>query len=171
MITRDLAKAGVVDSFLDGKEWRFRAGSAEAMAQIKIPVEVLPVYRPPRTISPADFERRAAKVLSEHFGIRLQPGRVAGVPKLFDLVSTDGRFVGDAKFYTLVQGERLPPAKFSVIAEHVWLLEKTGATERFLVFGNDRRVPNEWLRRYGKLASGITFYFIGQDETLDQLTG
>jgi hypothetical protein len=28
-------------------------------------------------------------------------------------VSEDGEIVGDAKFYTLVEGERLPPAKFS----------------------------------------------------------
>ncbi|MDP7290919.1 MAG: hypothetical protein QF497_01720, partial [Verrucomicrobiota bacterium] len=29
--------------------------------------------------------------------------------------------------------ERLPPAKFSIIAEHVWLLEKSGADRTFLV--------------------------------------
>jgi hypothetical protein len=49
--------------------------------------------------------------------------------------------VGDAKYYTLVGGKRLLPAKFSVIAEHVWLLEKTEALGTSLVFGNERRVP------------------------------
>ena len=82
------------------------------------------------------------------------------MPKLWDLVSEDGSIVGDAKYYDLVRGVADPPAKFSVIAEHVWLLEKTGAQRKFLVFGNDRRVPEEWLRRYGHLASAVEFFFI-----------
>ena len=58
---------------------------------------------------------------------------------------------------------------FSPIAERVWLLEKTGAPSTFLVFGNDRQVPNLWLERYGNLRSSVTFYFLtdgGQVEVL-----
>jgi hypothetical protein len=62
-----------------------------------------------------------------------------------------GHVVGDAKYFTRVGGVGLPPAKFSIIAEHVWLLEKTGAPTTFLVFGNDRQVPIRWLERYGDL--------------------
>ena len=87
------------------------------------------------------------------------------------MVSPDGSIVGDAKYFTLVRGQRLPPAKFSVIAEHVWLLERTGAPTTFLVFGNDRQVPELWLRRYGDLASGIAFYFLTDDGELEQLIG
>ena len=86
------------------------------------------------------------------------------------MVSADCDIVGDAKYLTLVRGQRLPPAKFSVIAEHVWLLEKTGAPMTFLVFGNDRQVPELWLQRYGKLASGVSFYFLSDDGTLEALT-
>lgn len=64
----------------------------------------------------------------------------------------------------------MPPAKFSIIAEHVWLLEKTGASTMFLVFGNQRGVPVLWLERYGDLVSGITFYFLTDDGKLEQLT-
>jgi hypothetical protein len=35
----------------------------------------------------------------------------------------------------------LPAAKFSIVAEHIWLLEKSGASTKFLVFGNQREVP------------------------------
>jgi hypothetical protein len=42
---------------------------------------------------------------------------------------------------------------------------------RFLVFGNDRHVPVVWLERYGTLASGVEFYFLGDDDRLDQLSG
>ena len=64
------------------------------------------------------FELIAAKVMSEHFGVRLGPGKVAGTPKTFDLVSSDGSIVGDAKYYTMVRGVSPPPAKRSVIAEY-----------------------------------------------------
>ncbi|MCK5582489.1 MAG: hypothetical protein KAI33_01800, partial [Elusimicrobiales bacterium] len=75
----------------------------------------------------------------------------------------DGSIIGDAKYFTLVHGRSLPPAKFSVIAEHVWLLEKTKAKRKFLVFGNDKRVPEEWLKRYGNLVKNIVFYFIDDE--------
>jgi hypothetical protein len=63
----------------------------------------------------------------------------------------------------------VPPAKFSAIAEHVWLLEKTGAATAFLVFGNDRRVPEQWLERYGHLVVGVQFYFLSDEGELEEL--
>lgn len=87
------------------------------------------------------------------------------------MVSPDGNIVGDAKYYTLVRGKRLPPAKFSIIAEHVWLLEKTGAPTTFLVFGNERDVPMLWLERYGSLVSGVAFYFLTDNGGLEQIAG
>ena len=82
-----------------------------------------------------EFENFARRVMSEHFGTQLRKGRVSGIPKEFDMVSADCKIVGDAKYFTMVRGVFIPPAKFSVIAEHVWLLEKTTATHKFLVFG------------------------------------
>lgn len=105
-----------------------------------------------------------------HFGTPLAKGKVSGIHKIFNLVSEDESIVGDAKYFTLVRGRSLPPAKFSIIAEHVWLLEKTAASRKFLVFGNDRRVPEEWLRRYGPLAKAVEFYSLDpQSGRLDRL--
>ena len=92
-----------------------------------------------------------------------------GVRKQFDFVSPDRQVVGDAKYYTRVGGIGLPPAKFSIIAEHVWLLEKTRARTKFLVFGNDRKVPTLWLGRYGNLAIGVAFYFLSDEGLLELL--
>ncbi len=122
-------------------------------------------------LTPFEFEALAREVLSERFGTDLSTGKVAGIPKKFDFVSEDCRIVGDAKYFTLVRGERLPPAKFSVIAEYVWLLEKTDASYTFLVFGNDRRVPALWLEKYGRLIRSITFFFLGEDGQLELLVG
>jgi hypothetical protein len=90
-------------------------------------------------------------------------------PTQFDYVSADKQIVGDAKCYMLVGGERLPPAKFATIAEHVWMLEKTNAPEQFLVFGNNREVPLRWLERYGALARSVGFYFLSDEGHLEVL--
>ncbi len=107
--------------------------------------------------------------MSNHFGVRLGPRAVAGTPKKFDLVSPDGRVVGDAKYYSMVRGVAPPPAKRSVIAEYVWLLEHVTADHKFLVFGNDRRVAEGWLADYGHLLSGVTFFFLDDAGRLEQL--
>ena len=106
------------------------------------------------------FETTAARIMGDELNANLAPAHVSGVPKLFDLVSSDKTVVGDAKFFTLVNGTSPPPAKRSIIAEHVWLLAKTDATVKFLVFGNDRCVPEKWLQKYGSLVGDVRFYFI-----------
>ncbi len=103
--------------------------------------------------------------------VDLTRGLLPGVAKLFDFVSPDRRVVGDAKYFSPIGGVGLPAAKFSIIAEHVWLLEKTGARTTFLVFGNDRAVPLRWLARYGVLASSVAFFFVYDDGTLERLAG
>jgi hypothetical protein len=119
---------------------------------------VVPSQSAPK-LTATQFEALARHIFSQHFGAQLQPGNLSGVPKLFDLVSADGRIAGDAKYFTLVGGQHLLPAKFSIIAEHVWLLEKTGAANKFLVFGNDIEVPKRWLDRYGICARMLVFTF------------
>ncbi len=115
------------------------------------------------------FEALAREQMSQRFGVALTERQVPGVPKKFDMVSPDGSVIGDAKFLTLVNGLRLPPAKFMEIAGHVWLLERTAARQRFLVFGNQRRVSEWWLQKYGTLVRGVEFYFLADDGSLEQL--
>ncbi len=55
------------------------------------------------------------------------------------------------------------------IAGHVWLLERTTVPRRFLVFGNQRRVSEWWLEKYGGLVDGVAFYFLADDGTREQL--
>jgi len=126
-------------------------------------------YREAAIVTPPSkkFEKIAREVLSDYFRTRLRKGRIPGVPKEFDMVSEDRKIVGDAKYLTMVRGKHLPPAKFSMIAEHVWLLEKCPASHKFLVFGNDSRVPREWLKRYGHLVNNVTFFFL--DESTKKL--
>jgi hypothetical protein len=133
------------------------------------PVNAMEQYTPHIVTSlPAAFEARACAAMEQWYGVRLQRGSVGAVPKRFDFVSPDGSIVGDAKFYSLVNGVGLPPAKHATIAEYVWLLEKTGATHKFLVFGNDSRVPKSWLKRFGKLTE-VRFFFMDDAGSLMEL--
>jgi len=120
-------------------------------------------------ISGRHFEEIAREVMSKHFGVMLCELKKANWPKAFDLVSPDYQIVGDAKYFSMVRGKRIPPAKFATIAEHVWFLEKINAKRKFLVFGNDVRVPLEWLKRYRKYVKNIEFYFITKERKLIKL--
>ena len=157
MTTRELAGRRLIRAVKEGATWVFYALDAQADSGVVRASREAAA----RTglLTPATFEALAGRVLGEQFGTALSPGIVPGIRKQFDFVSADEQIVGDAKYYTLVGGERLPPAKFATIAEHVWLLEKTNAFEQFLVFGNEREVPLRWLERYGALARSVGFYF------------
>jgi len=115
------------------------------------------------------FESLAREQMSKHLGVTLVERQLQGGPKKFDMVSAAGTVVGDAKCLTLVRGQHLPPAKFMEIAGHMWLLERTTARRRFLVFGNQRRVSEWWLEKCGGVVGGVEFYFLADDGTLDQL--
>lgn len=168
MLTLELVRLRQIESEQVGSRWYFWATDPLA--------ETGPTFADPAAVddqeqlTPATFERLAQRVMSEHYGVALAPGQVAGVPKQFDLVSADGQIVGDAKYYMLVRGSQLPPAKFATIAEYVWLLEKSHAAQPFLVFGNDVNVPRWWLRKYGGLLDRVVFYFLGDDGMLERLT-
>lgn len=111
------------------------------------------------------FEARARQILTAAWGLDLQArdvGLPGGVSKRFDLVSPDHSWVGDAKRYTTLA---TPAAKWSTIAEYVWLLQKLPPTVRtFMIFGGDDHVPCRWLRRFGPLAAPVAFYFLDGDE-------
>jgi hypothetical protein len=119
-------------------------------------------------VTAREFEAVACRVMAEHYGVKWITD-AHGLIKKFDMVSQDRMVIGDAKFYTLVNGISLPPAKHSVIAEHVWLLEKIPANHRFLVFGNQIEVPRLWLKRYGHLCPDIEFFFLHENGTLEGL--
>lgn len=167
MLTQSLARQGKITSLRMGKTWEFFVGDAMGFQP---PENKPPKARRGATRSrAAQFEEFARQELGQKFGVPLRARQVPGVPKIFDLVSDDGDIIGDAKYYTLVRGQDLPPAKFSIIAEHVWLLEKTQARQKFLVFGNDIEVPRRWLAKYGHLRGGVAFYYLRDEERFLEL--
>jgi hypothetical protein len=116
-----------------------------------------------------DFEDHARFHMGRFLGTTFDEKQPPEFPKRFDLVSPDGMIIGDAKFLTLVNGSKLPPAKFMKIAGHVWLLEHTTAKQKFLVFGNQREVAEWWLKKYGCLKTEVDFYFLDRSGNITNL--
>jgi hypothetical protein len=136
--TQGLMAAGILHGRRIGRDWEFSvingdhaliAKPAVGISEMREGIAIVPSQDD--TMTAALFEQTARTAMGAHFGKPLYRGKVAGVPKIFDMVSIDHRVVGDAKFYTLVQAERQPSAKFSIIAGHVWLLERTQAPINF----------------------------------------
>jgi len=119
-----------------------------------------------KEMTAVEFEKFAQIRMSQHYKVNLSHGKKDDWPKLFDMVSDDYTIVGDAKYLSMVRGQYLPPAKLSVISEHVWMLEKLNADKKFLIFGNDIRVPQEWLKRYKRYVDSVEFYFLSNDGKL-----
>jgi hypothetical protein len=163
MLTQELVRAGRIRGARSGATWVFRTGedaAASLAAKPRWAIDMRPAER---------FEALARNALANHFGVVLSENMVTGVRKRFAFVSPDRQVVGDGTYFGRVDGVGLPPAKFSIIAEHVWLLEKTGAPTTFIVFGNDREIPMRWLERFGQLASTLTFFFLTDDGELERL--
>lgn len=167
MTTQELAARRLIRAAKEGATWVFYALDAQA-GDVAVHAPTSSVAHA-EALTPVTFESLARRVLGNRYGTELSPGMLVGIRKRFDYVSADQQVIGDAKYYTLVGRERLPPAKFATIAEHVWLLEKTGAPTQFLVFGNDRDVPLRWLERYGALARGVQFFYLSDAGHLEVL--
>jgi hypothetical protein len=163
LLTRQLVGDGRIHGVRSGSTWVFYAdeGPSTGLALGRMWTN--------DTEWAAAFEASARRALAIHHARAFSAGSVPGVRKRFAFVSQDGRTVGDAKYFSEVGGPGLPPAKFSTIAEHIWLLEKTNADSAFLVFGGDREVPIRWLERHGQLASAVAFYFLTDEGGLERL--
>jgi len=108
----------------------------------------------------SEFEKQAREFLSKKWNTDLAEREIQLNPyfeKSFDLVSSDHEFIGDAKYLKNIP---TPAAKFSGLAEYVWLLEHVKAKHKFLVFGKDIEIPKRWLKSYGTLVKNIEFYFL-----------
>jgi hypothetical protein len=167
-LTAKLEKAGEIQGRLFGKEWEYWCDVDRQRPKPTAP-KTIDDSSLMATTTPQAFEVHARRLLEIHYLVALPRGSVTGIPKNWDFCSVDGSVIGDAKFFAMVGGERNPPAKMSVIAEYVWLLSKTKAKEKFLIFGNDRRVCGSWLSKHRHLVDDIQFWFLADGGELERL--
>ena len=107
------------------------------------------------------FEKLARGFMSDfQFGVRLLQRKPKGIPKQFDMVSEDEQIIGDAKCYN--PRTSTPAGELATISEYIWLLQKTDARAKFLIFGGDVEVPKKWLKNFGipRLIENVQFFFL-----------
>jgi biotin operon repressor len=123
----------------------------------------------PRRPAPASeqqtFPAHARRILSTRWGTILQRRDAmlaGGVTQTFELVSGNGRIVGDV-VWLADRGPR--DAKSAAIAEAVLLVgHAANAHRRFLVFGEERDVVTHWLSRYRGCLDDVEVWFLAGDK-------
>ena len=62
------------------------------------------------------------------------------------------------------------PAARAFISEAVWLLEKVGAVQKFIVFGGEADVPRQWLELWATLCpEDIALFYLDNKGELHEL--
>ena len=128
-----------------------------------------PLRRPAPAGEEKTFPAHARRVLSSRWGTVLQRRQAmlpGGVTETFELVSGNGRIVGDVVWLA----DRGPwEAKSAAISEAVLIVgHAANAHRRFLVFGEEWDALSRWLSRYRGILGGVEIWFLAGD-TLERL--
>jgi hypothetical protein len=127
-----------------------------------------PPRRPAPAPAPADdqstFPAHARRVLSSRWGTVLQRRQAmlpGGVAQTFELVSGNGRIVGDVVWLA----DRGPwEARSAAISEAVLVVgHVANAHRRFLVFGEEWDSVSRWLSLYRGILDGVELWFLAGD--------
>ena len=121
--------------------------------------------RPEPKEEPSTFPAHARRVLSSRWGTSLQRRQAmlpGGVAEIFELVSGNGRIVGDVVWLA----DRGPyEARSAAISEAVLIVGHAGeAHRRFLVVGEEWDTINRWLSRYRGVLDGVEIWFLAGDK-------
>jgi hypothetical protein len=146
---------------------RNMAGGTRSVAPAHPAPSAAPVTPPPAPGSTqTTFPAHARRVLSARWGTSLQrrhavlPG---GVVEAFELVSGNGRIVGDVVW--LADRGYTYEAKAAAVAEAVLIVgHVSNADRRFLVFGEDWDTLTRWLTRYRGVLDGVEVWFLAGDK-------
>jgi hypothetical protein len=129
------------------------------------PATTVPRRRPAPVSEEATFPAHARRVLSTRWGTILQRRQAmlpGGVAETFELVSGNGRIVGDVVWLA----DRGPyEAKSAAISEAVLIVgHAANAHRRFLVFGEEWDAVSRWLSRYRGVLDGVEIWFLAGDK-------
>ena len=122
------------------------------------------------------FENIARKLIESELGIILNSGKISinGKTKDFDLLNIDEKIVGDIKHYKMTSGGNNPSAKFSVLNEYAWLMQKLEQFDnqkwkKIFVIGQDRKVVEKYISTFDLWLDDIEIYFCDSDSTLEKM--
>ena len=112
------------------------------------------------------FEGMARNAIEKEVGGTLPGGEtgITGKTKRFDLLNVDGRIVGDIKHYRMTAGGNIPSAKFSILNEYAWLMQRLEQHQKrkwrkIFVIGDDPVVVKKYSSTYDAWLDDIEIYF------------
>ena len=122
------------------------------------------------------FENVARKALENELGCILNGGKINinGKVKDFDLLNIDENIVGDVKHYKMTSGGNNPSAKFSVLNEYSWLMQKLELYQKqkwrkIFVIGEDLNVVKKYISTFDAWLDDIEIYFCNADGKLTKM--
>ena len=122
------------------------------------------------------FENIARKLIESELNTILNSGKINinGKTKDFDLLNIDEKIVGDIKHYKMTSGGNNPSAKFSVLNEYAWLMQKLEQFDnqkwkKIFVIGQDRKVVEKYISTFDLWLDDIEIYFCDSDSTLEKM--
>ena len=122
------------------------------------------------------FENVARKALEDELGCILNGGKINinGKVKDFDLLNIDEKIVGDVKHYKMTSGGNNPSAKFSVLNEYSWLMQKLEQYQKqkwrkIFVIGEDLTVVKKYISTFDAWLDDIEIYFCDADGKLTKM--
>jgi hypothetical protein len=167
-ITRKLLDSGKISGKWQKGQWQFAAStfqrspnSTSALENAATLLDDIPV--------PRKFLKCAVETMSQLYDAPLRALSVPPVGRYFDLVSADKKICGEVNYFALVRGLGSPIAKLALIGEQLWLLERTTAKKKFLLFGNDPKMPALWLQRFGHIERSVDFFFLSDSGVLEKI--
>jgi hypothetical protein len=112
------------------------------------------------------FENVARKAIEVEFDMILNSGKINinGKVKDFDLLNIDEKIVGDIKHYKMTSGGNNPSAKFSVLNEYSWLMQKLEQYQKekwkkIFVIGEDKIMVEKYISIFNAWLDDIEIYF------------
>jgi len=116
------------------------------------------------------FEDRIRELLEEFYKTKFPKDEIVninGKGKKFDFVDLQNNIVGDCKYYSFTKTGKRPSAKFSILNEYIWLLQKLPETwKRFIVIGKDELLVRKYVHEYLPWLDGVTIYFSDGEKQL-----
>jgi len=123
-----------------------------------------------------EFENVARKAIENELDTILNSGKINinGKAKDFDLLNIDEKIVGDIKHYKMTSGGNNPSAKFSVLNEYSWLMQKLEQYEKenwrkIFVIGEDPNVVKKYISTFDAWLDDIEFYFCDAEGKLTKM--
>lgn len=109
------------------------------------------------------FEDNIRRLVERLYQTRFPKGglvRINGKAKKFDFVDLKNGIAGDCKHYSFTKTGKRPSAKFSVLNEYVWLLQKLSPHwKKFIVIGDDESLVRKYVNEYAPWLENVTIYF------------